>query len=79
MRYLYLLLILAIIVTGGFKTYNLIQNDKQIVEKYCSVKNQHSVDNYKMCKQLSLKELVIDITEKEQAKTNSVAPLMVLK
>lgn len=73
-KYLTILIVMSILIISISET----TKNTKVVETYCSTKHQNSVNDYKECKKLTLKGLVIKMTEVEKAQNNDIVPLVAL-
>ena len=71
--------ILIIILIIGFVSISINIKGIKTVEKFCSIKHQHNVEEYKVCKKLSTNDLIIKLTKEEQNKYENLVPLTNLK
>lgn len=73
------ILILAIVLICGFVSISINIKGIKTVEKFCSIKHQHNVEEYKVCKKLGTNDLIIKLTKEEQNKYESLVPLINVK
>lgn len=73
-RKLFTIITILGILGLGYLTVQQKVESNAVVENFCSVKYQHDVEGYKVCKQLSPNKLIVKLTQEETDKYSNEVP-----